>query len=294
VPEDFLEARQPTPQTDFRAPADAGDTRKMDLSKHCIVRPGSKLRLKGRDSSDTFGKKRDDKAHAKTLARLRELQHLLYADKRYALLIVLQGLDASGKDGTIRHVMSGVNPQGCEVTSFKAPSTEELSHDYLWRVHKAVPFRGNIGIFNRSHYEDVLIVRVHDLVHPEVWKKRYRQINDFERMLTENGVTILKFFLHISKEEQKNRFEARIRDSSRNWKLSLPDFEERQHWDDYTEAYEDALRKCSTDCAPWYVIPSDRKWFRNHLVAELIVRVLDRMRLKYPAPTVDISKVILE
>ena len=266
----------------------------MDLSKHCMVRPGSKLRLKDRDSSDTFGKKRDDKAHAKTLARLRELQHLLYADKRYALLIVLQGLDASGKDGTIRHVMSGVNPQGCEVTSFKAPSTEELAHDFLWRIHKAVPFRGNIGIFNRSHYEDVLIVRVHDLVHPEVWKKRYRQINDFERMLAENGVTILKFFLHISKEEQKNRFEARIQDSSRNWKLSLPDFEERQHWDDYTEAYEDALRKCSTDLAPWYVIPSDRKWFRNYLVAELIVRALDRMRLKYPAPTVDISKVVLE
>ncbi len=266
----------------------------MDLAKHCIVEPGSKLRLKHRDPGETFGKKRDDKGHEKTLDRLRELQHLLYADKRYSLLIVLQGLDAAGKDGTIRHVMSGVNPQGCDVTSFKAPSTEELARDYLWRVHKAVPARGNIGIFNRSHYEDVLIVRVHDLVEKSVWRHRYRQINDFERILTDNGVTILKFFLHISREEQKKRFEARIQDSSRNWKLSLPDFEERQHWDNYTEAYEEALHRCSTPEAPWYVIPANRKWFRNYLVADLVVRALDNMRLKYPAPTVDISKVVLD
>jgi PPK2 family polyphosphate:nucleotide phosphotransferase len=266
----------------------------MDLAKHCLVKPGSKLHLKNRAPDDTFGKKRDDKALVRTLTRLRELQHLLFADKRYALLVVLQGLDASGKDGTIRHVMSGVNPQGCEVTSFKAPSNEELAHDFLWRVHKAVPHLGNIGIFNRSHYEDVLIVRVHDLVPKSVWGRRYHHINEFERMLTENGITLLKFFLHISKDEQRNRFEARIRDSSRNWKLSLPDFEERHHWDDYVEAYEDALHRCSTNWAPWYVIPSDHKWFRNYLVAELIVRALDRMRLKYPPPTVDVSKVILE
>jgi PPK2 family polyphosphate:nucleotide phosphotransferase len=266
----------------------------MDLAKHCIVQPGSKLRLKQRDPDDTFGRKRNDKAHEKTLDRLRELQHLLYADKRYSLLIVLQGLDAAGKDGTIRHVMSGVNPQGCNVTSFKAPSTEEQARDFLWRIHKAVPPRGNIGIFNRSHYEDVLIVRVHELVPKSVWRKRYRQINDLERMLTENGVAILKFFLHISKEEQKKRFEARIHDSSRNWKLSLPDFEERQHWDNYTEAYEETLHRCSTEAAPWHVIPANKKWFRNYLVAELVVRALDKMRLKYPAPTVDISKVVLE
>jgi len=266
----------------------------MDLVKHCIVKPGSKLRLKDRDAGETFGRRRDDKALYKTLTRLRELQHLLYADKRYALLIVLQGLDASGKDGTIRSVMSGVNPQGCEVTSFKAPSNEELAHDFLWRIHRAVPNLGNIGIFNRSHYEDVLIVRVHELVPREVWQKRFRQINDFEQMLTENGVTILKFFLHISRQEQRNRFEARIRDSSRNWKLSLPDFEERQHWDNYVEAYEEALRRCSTSRAPWYVIPSDHKWFRNYVVAQMIVRTLNHMRLKYPPPTVDISKVILE
>jgi PPK2 family polyphosphate:nucleotide phosphotransferase len=270
------------------------DTTYMDLAKHCIVEPGSKLRLKHRDPDDTFGRKRDDKAHEKRLNRLRELQHLLYADKRHSLLIVLQGLDAAGKDGTIRHVMSGVNPQGCDVSSFKAPTAEQLARDFLWRIHRAVPPRGNIGIFNRSHYEDVLIVRVHDLFPKSIWKHRYQQINDFERMLTENGVTILKFFLHISREEQRKRFEARIQDSSRNWKLSLPDFEERQHWDNYTAAYEDALGRCSTDEAPWYVIPANRKWFRNYLVAELVVRALDGMRLKYPAPSVDISKVVLE
>jgi len=266
----------------------------MKLAKHCIVRPGSHVHLINRDPDDTFGKKRDDEAHEKSLTRLRELQHLLYADKRHSLLIVLQGLDASGKDGTIRHVMSGVNPQGCDVTSFKAPSADALARDFLWRIHRAAPPRGNIGIFNRSHYEDVLIVRVHNLVPKSVWRHRYRQINEFERMLTENGVTILKFFLHISREEQRKRFEARIRDSSRNWKLSLPDFEERQHWDNYAAAYEEALRKCSTEAAPWYVIPANKKWFRNYLVAELVVHALNDMRLKYPAPTVDISKVVLE
>ena len=266
----------------------------MNLVKHCIVRPGSKLRLRHRDPDDTLGQQRDDRALEKTLRRLRELQHLLYADKRYALLIVLQALDAGGKDGTIRHVMSGVNPQGCEVFSFKAPTNEELAHDFLWRIHRATPSKGNIGIFNRSHYEDVLIVRVHNLVPNAVWHKRYRQINDFEQMLTENGVTILKFFLHISRAEQKRRFQARIEDSSRNWKLSLPDFEERQHWDDYMAAYEDALSRCSTDHAPWYVIPANKKWFRNYVVAELVVQALDNMRLKYPAPTVDMSKIVLD
>ncbi len=219
---------------------------------------------------------------------------MLYADRRYALLIVLQAVDAGGKDGTIRHVMSGVNPQGCVVTAFKEPTPEELSHDFLWRVHKAVPSRGDIGIFNRSHYEDVLIVRVHSLVPKVVWQKRYEQINDFEYMLTENNVTILKFYLHISRDEQRKRLEARLRDPTHNWKLSLSDLEERQHWDDYREAYEAALRKCSTDRAPWYVIPANKKWFRNQVVAELIVQALDRMKLKYPAPTVDISKVKLD
>ncbi len=266
----------------------------MDLGKHCIVRPGTKVRLKHRDPDDTFGKKRNDNVLLKTLDRLRELQYLLYADRRHALLIVLQALDAGGKDGTIRHVMSGVNPQGCQVTSFKTPTPEELAHDFLWRVHKAVPSRGNIGIFNRSHYEDVLVVRVHGLVSKEVWHKRYRQINEFEQTLTENGVTILKFFLHIGKDEQKKRIEARIQDPTRNWKLAPSDLAERQHWDDYVEAYEDALHRCSTEWAPWYIIPSNKKWFRNYLVAELVVRALDRMHLKFPPPAMDVSNIVLD
>jgi PPK2 family polyphosphate:nucleotide phosphotransferase len=266
----------------------------MDLAKHCIVKPGSKVRLKDRDADHTFGKKHDDKALRKTLEKLSRLQHLLYADRRHALLIVLQALDAGGKDGTISHVMSGVNPQGCQVTAFKTPTSEELAHDFLWRVHKAVPALGNIGIFNRSHYEDVLVVRVHKLAPKELWHKRYKHINDFERMLTDHNVTILKFFLHISKDEQKRRLEARIQDPSRNWKFSMGDIEERNHWDEYMRAYQDALEKCSTDQAPWYVIPANNKRFRNYLVAELVVSTLERMRLKYPRPTVDISKVVLD
>jgi len=263
----------------------------MDLVKHCLVKSGSKLHLKDHDPGDTFGVRRNDAAFEKRLDRLRELQQLLYADKRYALLIVLQALDAGGKDGTIQHVMSGVNPQGCKVTSFKVPSSEERLHDFLWRVHKAVPERGDIGIFNRSHYEDVLVVRVHRTVSKEVWSKRFAQINDFERELSENGVRILKFFLHISKDEQKRRFQARLLDPARNWKLSLSDFEERRYWDDYMKAYEDALRKCSTSGAPWYVIPANHKWFRNYLIAELIVQALEDMKLKYPPPMIDVSKI---
>ena len=265
----------------------------MDIAKRCIVKPGSKVKLDDWDPGDNFGIGRDDEALAKNLERLTELQHLLYADKRHALLIVFQALDAGGKDGTIRHVMSGVNPQGCDVTAFKAPSSEELQHDFLWRIHKAVPRLGDIGIFNRSHYEDVLIVRVHQLAPKKVWSKRYRQINDFERILTDNNVTILKFFLHISKDEQKKRFEARLKDPTRNWKLSLPDFEERQHWDEYMRAYEVALRKCSTDLAPWYIIPANNKWFRNYAIAAIITQTLDGLKLKYPAPTIDVSKIQL-
>jgi PPK2 family polyphosphate:nucleotide phosphotransferase len=263
----------------------------MDLIKRCMVKPGSKPHLDDRDPGDTFGVRRNDKAFKKRLDRLRELQQLLYADRSYALLIILQAMDAGGKDGTIRHVMSGVNPQGCKVTAFKVPTPEERAHDFLWRVHEAVPERGDIGIFNRSHYEDVLIVRVHRMVPKDVWSKRYGQINDFEQMLSANGVKILKFFLHIGKEEQKRRFQARILDPTRNWKISLADFEERRYWDDYMKAYEDALRKCSTDEAPWHVIPADHKWFRNYLVAETMVQALEDMKLKYPPPSVDISKI---
>jgi len=257
-------------------------------------RAGTKVHLNKFDTADTLGHKKDNRALEHHVKRLAELQQLLYADKRHALLIVLQALDAGGKDGTVRHVMSGANPQGCVVTSFKQPTPEELDHDFLWRVHKAVPQRGFIGIFNRSHYEDVLIVRVHNLVPKAVWSKRYEQINDFEKMLAENKVTILKFFLHISKDEQLRRFQARLTDPTRNWKLSLPDVKEREHWDQYVSAYEDALSKCSTKDAPWYVIPSDHKWFRNFAISTIVNHTLEGMHLKFPPASPDISQIQLQ
>jgi PPK2 family polyphosphate:nucleotide phosphotransferase len=231
---------------------------------------------------------------AENVGHLEELQYKLYADNRHALLVVLQALDAGGKDGTIRHVMTGFNPQGCHVTSSKVPSAEEADHDYLWRIHKALPPRGDIGIFNRSHYEDVLVVRVHDLVPKKVWSRRYDQINAFEKILAENGMTIVKFFLHISKEEQKRRFQARLDDKAKHWKLAAGDFEERKHWDDYVEAYEDCLRRCSTAHAPWYVIPSDKKWFRNLAVSSILVETLEALDLEYPEPSLDISTIRLQ
>jgi len=225
---------------------------------------------------------------------LRQLQDVLYADKRYALLVLLQGLDAAGKDGTISHIFSGVNPQGCQVTSFKVPTGEEMDHDFLWRVHRAVPGRGYIGIFNRSHYEDVLVTRVHKLVPKSVWSKRYDEINDFEKELVENNVAILKFYLHISKEEQLRRLQARLTDPQKNWKLSPLDFREREHWDEYTAAYEDALTKCSTKHAPWYVIPSDHKWFRNYAIGAIVNDALKQMKLRYPPAKLDPSKIHLK
>jgi PPK2 family polyphosphate:nucleotide phosphotransferase len=218
-------------------------------------------------------------AHVEKLAALHDL---LYAEHKRSLLIVLQGMDAAGKDGTIKHVMSGVNPQGCTVTSFKQPSTQELDHDFLWRIHAAVPPKGAIGIFNRSHYEDVLIARVHELVPPAIWKERYGQINDFEKMLTENNVCILKFFLHMSSKEQRRRFDERQTDPRKNWKASAADFKEREYWTQYQAAYEDAVARCGTKEAPWYVIPSDHKWFRNFAVAEVIIRTLESFKMRYP------------
>jgi PPK2 family polyphosphate:nucleotide phosphotransferase len=218
-------------------------------------------------------------AHVEKLAALHDL---LYAEHKRSLLIVLQGMDAAGKDGTIKHVMSGVNPQGCTVTPFKQPTTVELDHDFLWRIHSAVPPKGGIGIFNRSHYEDVLVTRVHELVPPAIWKKRYSQINDFEQMLTENNVHILKFFLHMSGKEQRKRFDERLADPRKNWKASAADFKEREYWDQYQAAYQDAIEKCGTKEAPWYVIPSDHKWFRNFAVAEIIIHALESFRMHYP------------
>ncbi|GAC1424465.1 MAG: polyphosphate kinase 2 family protein [Ktedonobacteraceae bacterium] len=203
-------------------------------------------------------------------SELSKLQELLAAAQHHSLLIVLQGMDTSGKDGTIRHVFSSVNPQGCEVHSFKAPTQEELLHDFLWRIHRVAPARGTIGVFNRSHYEDVLVVRVHNLVPEDVWSKRYKEINHFEKLLTNSGTLVLKFFLHISNEEQKQRLLAREQDRDKAWKLSASDWAERKYWDDYQAAYEDVLSKCSTEEAPWYIVPANHKWYRNLAIAQVL------------------------
>ena len=265
-----------------------------NFSKRLIVEQGTKVNLSKWDAEETLGwhkNRKMEESLAKAVARLDSLQYVLYAEHKRALLIVFQGLDAAGKDGTIRKVMSGVNPQGCHVTSFKAPSAEEAAHDYLWRIHEAVPKTGDIGIFNRSHYEDVLVTRVHNLVPKEVWSKRYDQINSFEAMLSENNVKLLKFFLHISKDEQKRRFFQRLDDPDKQWKLSEADFNERKYWNDYVQAYEAALSRCSTSRAPWFIIPANKKWFRNLAVSHVIVETLEAMKLRFPPATIDVKKL---
>ena len=258
----------------------------MDLRKRFVVK-GKNFRLSDQDPSDTAGWSDQKLAEAQALEnteKLAKLQQKLYAQHKYAVLVVLQAMDAGGKDGTIKHVLTGLNPQGCDVTAFKQPSTLEKEHDFLWRIHQAVPPRGMIGIFNRSQYEDVLVVRVHELVPDKVWSKRYEQIRDFEKMLSQNDVAIAKFFLNISKQEQESRFKARLSDPDKNWKSSPSDFEERKFWDDYQRAYQDALSKCSRKHAPWYVIPSDKKWFRNLAISQILVDTLEDLHLQYPAP----------
>jgi PPK2 family polyphosphate:nucleotide phosphotransferase len=260
----------------------------MNWSKQFRIKPGHAVRLADRDAAWTDGfKDKDDALDAlrENVARMSELQNLLYAERKHALLIVLQGMDASGKDGTIRHVMSGLNPQSCYVRSFKQPTPEELGHDFLWRVHHVVPARGEIGIFNRSHYEDVLVVRVHDLVPRNIWKRRYDQIKAFEKILAQNDTVILKFFLHTSRDEQRVRLQERLDDPTKRWKVAPSDFTERKCWDAYQEAYEEALTRCSTAAAPWFVIPADRKWFRNWAVSEVIVETLKGLKMKFPKPT---------
>ena len=257
-----------------------------DLRSRLLVEPGRKVRLEDFDTSATHGHDKADSARttAEQLVRLGALQDRFWAEAKRSVLVVLQGIDAAGKDGTINKVMEAFNPQGCPVTSFKVPSAEELAHDYLWRVHKAVPRKGEIGIFNRSHYEDVLVVRVHDLVPKAVWSKRYDEINAFERHLADNGTTIVKFFLSISKDEQRARFQARYDDPTKRWKFSMGDLEERKHWDDYQRAFDDVLSKTSTTWAPWYVIPADRKWFRDVAVSTILADILDGLDPAYPAP----------
>ena len=265
--------------------------------KSLRVDPDKKFKIADYDANDTSafdGDKKDGEARLEKLRqKLIPLQELLYAEHKNKVLVVLQGMDTSGKDGTIRHVFEGVNPQGVRTVAFKVPSSEELDHDFLWRVHAKVPAKGELVVFNRSHYEDVLVVRVHELVPKEVWKKRYEQINEFESFLAGTGTTILKFFLHIDKDEQKERLEARLADKTKQWKFSKGDLAERKLWDDYQQAYEEAIDKTSTKVAPWHVVPANKKWFRNVAVSELLVDALKKLNMKYPEPE-DLSGIIVE
>ena len=262
------------------------------------VKPGDKVNLSGWDPSDKGdfegGKKEGRAAVAALNEKLEALQELLYAEGKHKVLIVLQAMDTGGKDGTIRRVFEGVNPQGVRVASFKVPTKEELAHDYLWRVHQETPGNGQMVIFNRSHYEDVLVVRVHKLVPPEVWKKRFDQISQFERLLAENGTTILKFYLHIDLDEQKERLQARLNEPDKNWKFSLGDLEERKLWPDYMAAYEDVLSKTSTEYAPWYIVPANRKWYRDLVISSVLVETLEELKMKFPEPEDNLDGVVIE
>lgn len=260
------------------------------------VAPGRKVRLKNIATSADGGWNRAA-AEARTdelRQKLPELQERLYAEDKRSLLLIFQAMDTGGKDGAVKKLLTGVNPSGVHVTSFKAPTAEELDHDFLWRVHQKVPARGLIGVWNRSHYEDVLIVRVHELVKKSVWKNRYGQINDFEKSLTQNGVTILKFFLHISKDEQKSRLQARLDDPAKRWKFNPSDLKERGHWDNYQAAFEGAFNECSTKHSPWHIVPADKKWVRDLCVTEKVVAALEAMKPKFPKVDFDPAAVVIE
>jgi PPK2 family polyphosphate:nucleotide phosphotransferase len=269
----------------------------MNFRKRFLVAPGKRVKL-GHVDADFHGDIKSERAdeildHHK--ARITAAQRLLYADRSHALLIVLQGIDGAGKDGTCWHVISAMDPQGVKVTGFKQPTPAESEHDFLWRVHPHVPGRGEVAVFNRSHYEDVLVVRVHRLVPKPVWKARYDLINDFEHLLhAENRTTILKFFLYISKDEQKKRLQARIDHPDKNWKYNPEDLTQREHWDSYMQAYEDAINLCSTDYSPWYVVPANKKWSRNLIIMRTIVNTLTAMDPQYPPPVPDLDKVAIE
>jgi PPK2 family polyphosphate:nucleotide phosphotransferase len=271
-------------------------TRHRSLREALVVRAGSKVRIANLDPNDTHGRTRA-RATAelqKGLDRLTDLQDRLYAESKHRVLIVIQGIDASGKDGTVRHVMTAFNPMGCIVTSWKAPTPVELGHDFLWRIHQRTPGKGEISIFNRSHYEDVLVVRVHDFVPKAVWSRRYDQINAFEQLLVDEGTTILKFFLLIDRDEQKGRLQARLDDPDKHWKFRVGDLAERKLWDSYTAAYEAMLERCSTPAAPWYVIPANKKWFRNLAVANIVADTLDELDPQYPPSPDDLTGVVVE
>ncbi len=266
----------------------------MDYRKEFRIEPDAKVKLNKRDPAYTGKDDLPDEAKKEIEAfqqKLFKQQALLYAEHKHSILVVLQALDAGGKDGTIKHVFTALNPQGTTVASFKQPTPTELAHDFLWRVHPHTPGRGEIVIFNRSHFEDVLVPRVHKLIDKATWMTRIRHICDFEALLAENGTTVLKFFLHISKEEQLARFAQRLDDPNRNWKISESDYSERELWDDYIEAFEDAIAATSTKDAPWYVIPANHKWFRNLAVSQIMADTMEELRLKFPAPSVDLAAI---
>ncbi len=262
------------------------------------IKPGTKVDLSQWDPNDTSAFKGDKEQATQELQqlnrRLDRLQDLLYAEHKHKFLAVLQAMDTGGKDGTIRHVFEGVNPQGVQVAGFKAPTPVELDHDFLWRVHPHVPGKGEMVIFNRSHYEDVLIVRVHRLIEPHVWRQRFEAINHFEHELANEGTTIVKFYLHISPEEQKERLQERLDEPQKQWKFNVDDIRERQLWRDYMKAYEDAIAATSTEWAPWYIVPANHKWYRNLVVSSVIVQALEALKMAYPQPTTDLSKVVIE
>ena len=285
--------------------------KKICKNEHLCATPGKKHSIADFDTEYTGNLKKDDakKLLSKNIEELAKLQDKLYADNRYAVLLIFQAMDAAGKDGTIKHVMTGINPQGCQVFNFKQPSTEELDHDYFWRTYKCLPERGRIGIFNRSYYEEVLVAKVHpeiilkqnlpcvasaDDIDHNFWKHRYRQINDIERHLVENGTIVLKFFLNVSKDQQKRRFLRRIDDETRNWKFSMADVQERRFWDNYMDAYADMLTNTSTEYAPWHVIPADNKWFMRFAVGKIIVERLSELDIQYPKVDDDGRKKLQE
>jgi len=258
------------------------------------VSPGATVNLKQIDPSfkgdhHSHGSAAEELAHYQK--KLWDLQELLYAERRHSVLICLQAPDTGGKDGAINHVLGAMNPQGCRVSAFKEPTPQELAHDFLWRVHKAVPAKGEVVIFNRSHYEDVLVVRVHNLVPKEIWSRRYDLINAFEKGLLQNDTHILKFYLHISQQEQLKRFKERLKDPAKHWKISEADYKERRFWGDYVKAYEEAISRCSTEQAPGFVIPANHKWFRNLAIARIVVEHLESLKMKFPKPTVDLAHI---
>jgi PPK2 family polyphosphate:nucleotide phosphotransferase len=268
-----------------------------DIINKLMVAEGKKINLQKLDPDYDFSineKKAEYLLEQNLKKRMSDLQYRLYAERKKALLIVFQGIDTSGKDSTIRHVISAFNPQSCTVKAFKEPTIEDLSHDFLWRIHKSAPAKGEIVIFNRSHYEDIIQPRIHKTIHKSIWSQRYEHINAFEKCLSDSNIKIIKFFLHISKEEQRKRLEERLNDPSKHWKVSERDMEDRKFWSSYTVTYQDIIKRCSNTWAPWYIIPANKKWFRNLAVGLIIVDTIERMKPKFPKPAINLSKIVID